>query len=336
IQQFTSPTIDHDSLLYGGYTTSSSSVVSPVVSSNGKFVYASSEGIQAYRRDLVTGALTLIQELPGIANAKLVLSPDNEYLYIGGGWPATGSLTTFRSEPATGEMQNVQTLTSSDLTNFGGNFGGVLRPPPSTDNQFLYVPTNGNSGHGLHVFRRHQGGWLERIQELLISPATITLAGDNEEVLFAANGLTAYARDSLTGLVGDALTSVSLGHISSATRIVYDSATLRVHVNAFYGYSWLWDESPTTESFTYLGKDNSISSLVDMIHSADNIRLYAARNNSEILVIKPDSAGILRIHSGLQSGVADQAGNIVEGLSGSPSLAASPDGRHVYAASAAN
>src|SRR5690606_19853377 len=79
IQQFTSPTIDHDSLLYGGYTTSSSSVISPVVSSNGKFVYASSEGIQAYRRDLVTGALTLIQELPGIANAKLVLSPDNEY-----------------------------------------------------------------------------------------------------------------------------------------------------------------------------------------------------------------------------------------------------------------
>src|SRR5690606_31080481 len=183
---------------------------------------------------------------------------------------------------------------------------------------------------------RHQDGWLERIQELLISPAAITLAGDNEEVLFAANGLTAYARDPLTGLVGDTLTSVNLGNISSATRIVYDSATLRVHVNAFYGYSWLWDESPTTESFTYLGKDNSISSLVDMIHSADNIRLYAARNNSEILVIKPDSAGILRIHSGLQSGVADQAGNIVEGLSGSPSLAASPDGRHVYAASAAN
>src|SRR5690606_13144166 len=108
------------------------------------------------------------------------------------------------------------------------------------------------------------------------------------------------------------------------------------HVNAFYGYSWLWDASPATESFTYLGKDNSISSLVDMIHSSDKNRLYAARSNSEILVIKPDSEGILRVQSRLQSGVTDEEGNLVEGLSGAPSLAASPDGRHVYVASAAN
>lgn len=131
-----------------------------VVSPDGRYLYASSEGDNAlavFERDADSGALTFQGDQSGIGGlqspGQMALSADGQYLYVAAG--GADGVTVFQRDAATGGLTFVQTLTEGDRDVFGSTvagLGGAYALVLSPDGSQLYAA--GETGNTLAVLNR--------------------------------------------------------------------------------------------------------------------------------------------------------------------------------------
>lgn len=199
-----------------GDGNSQTDVATVYVSPDGQNVYATSGGpggtsLVAYTRDPATGALTVLQQLPGSGDSAMVLSGDGRFLYVAG----VAEVRVFTRDLATGALALEQTVTDD----IGGVQGlGTTRDVKlSPDERHLYVTAGdpfGTNDHAVTVLSRDAStGHLTFVQALIDGvggvdgldfPFALEVSADGANVYVSVHrddAIVRFSRDAGSGML---------------------------------------------------------------------------------------------------------------------------------------
>lgn len=283
-----------------------------VVSADGKFVYSAAYGsstIACFERNTITGQMTykskITQSVGGVtginAAFSLVLSPDNKNLYVAS--PTSNSVTGFSRNTTTGELSFVNTITTG---NTAMKIGGFVSVSISPDGKWVYG-IGGSGTKGLAVFKRDNvTGIISFLEE-------------------KANGADGHLLDQDFSPTNSPIKNIAT---SKNGRWLYVTATISNTVTLF-------EVNPTTGSLTQKQVLRDGVNGVDGLQGASSLLLSPDGKYLYISGQKETSIGYFSINelNGELTYINKVANNTdgITSLNGVRSLAASPDGRYLYA-----
>lgn len=295
------------------------------ISTDGLRVYAGrSGGLNSYRRDPATGALTLLGSgFPTVSSRPhmLALAPEGDRLYSG-----INSVVTLNVDVTTGALATTQYLTK-----------GNPRPKATTftaDGRHGYVLcSSGSDGQVAFVERDPLTGALSTSQLLsqgiagvdgLVQPAELALSPDERHLYVDAQSFTGcvvslFARDLATGSL-TYQASYDVGACRDSLGVSRDGLTV-------YSSRYASTRDPTTGALTFredlntIGLDHALDWGAEMTFSSDGHFVYM-NAGAELVVASYDGPG--QAH-GLVQRVP------LSGYHGNASVTLSPDERFVYA-----
>ncbi len=343
------------------------------VSPDGRHVYVVSQmddAVTYFARDLETGTLSFAGDLDSsdfgsnvLDGARTIaISPDGAFVYIGSMFAGTspsvgGSLSAFRRDLNTGALTFIGALYDTDVGIDG--LQGVRTVAMSPDGKNLYVSAFDGNGK-ISVFSRNATtgmlGFLGVYEEgdqgvaELTDPYYLIVSPDGKHVYVALwkNEMIVFERDVGTGLltyrsrwpylIAEHMGNNAAGGIRSIAtspggKFVYVASRNIDMITVF-------ERDATTGDLTVRSNTrNLVGGVKDMIApnaitaSADGSYVYVAAYSSDAVVsFKRDSTdGSLTYFQSISADAED--GWIVRGPM---SIAASPDGEHVYIGSGRN
>lgn len=130
---------------------------SAVISSDDRFVYSyenhgSTPGLLTFSRDLATGALTLVDEIPGVSSGPIAISNDGRHLYLGSTNHPRYGIRVFERDLVTGELEPIQKLRAPKVTGLSTDVSTLDDLELSHDDAFLFALTQ--TQNTLAVWRR--------------------------------------------------------------------------------------------------------------------------------------------------------------------------------------
>ncbi|MDF1821476.1 MAG: hypothetical protein P1U64_07885 [Alcanivoracaceae bacterium] len=325
-------------LLFTGTQAAGDWRIGPLAESpDGRFVYLQRAAyIDVYRRNPLDGSLALASSIGGLDTdiEWLVMSGDGEYLY------ATSSnddrFWVMRRDALTGGLTLIQTFDAQSIS----RFNGTGKPAASADGRFVYVPSLGNTGGMVHIFRRTDAGVLiyaggdDFINRSLGNQIeSVVIGGDANELLIALTntGTHVLERDSVSGAIGTLLAS---GGTNRNGMLLYQQDLKRILTGTYYVYDYAWDDTVAAEQIVYNDKLHSAVKRIAL--SADQSLLYAMRNTGDYIYIDRvnDPAGLSALHQ-MRHGQPDPLGSTVT-MDNPKDLLVTADGRHVYVSAASS
>ncbi|HWK54604.1 MAG TPA: beta-propeller fold lactonase family protein [Hyphomicrobiales bacterium] len=294
-------------LTYSSTVTGITNAFSVDVSSDNKSIYVASPGgqVYAYARDLITGALTLIDSLSGAPTSGFVsvsVSPDNKTVYGVGGNPS--GLVVFGRDTETGALTLVADYADNVEGHLLGQYFGPVTSPikniaSSADGQFVYVTST------------------------------------------VDNALTLFSRDAATGALtqltvySDGVAGVDGLQGASSVKISPDGKHLYVTGQGESSVA-IFDVDEPSGELTYIGKvTNGVDGIANLVGARSlaispdgRYVLVSAITSDSVTAFSRDAAtGLLTLDS-----VVTNAINGVAGLDGPSGMATDPLNRHLYMA----
>jgi cysteine-rich repeat protein len=321
----------------------------PTVSPDGKNVYVTADGswaVVVFARNLATGALTFVESkvhgvggVDGIAGANgVAVSPDGAHVYVTGG--ASYAVAVFSRDQNTGALTYVE----KQQQGVGGviGMGGPTYVVVSPDGAHVYVTSNGIPPAVAVFARNPTTGALTFVEAEqdgangvtgLTTPVQMVMSPDGAHLYVAAWGnndgaVVSFARNTGTGaltfLAADA--SPAVPGILGPNGITIDPTGSQVYVASWgNGVVTALARNPTTGALTF---QQSVGANAGdkLAMSPDGGRIYMATWVDQLRVLTRDPAtGNIAVVQTLTDNVGG-----VDGLQGSISVTASPDGRSVY------
>lgn len=329
----------------------------PALSPDGKFLYAVAQNsLYIFSRDLVTGDLSLVDTetdgVDGIDGLRSVhearVSPDGLFLYVTSNFIACcliggdKALSTFSRDTVTGAV----TFLSKDAS-ASTEFQTARRLRLTADGAHIYV-TN-HLAKGIETFSRDAVTGLPTRESGIFGfeHATSVVEAAGGSHIYAAgpefDGVIGLSRDAVTGDLTQVTQAIdTLGSVTGLADahdlalspderhlyVVSPTAHAVVAFERALGTGALsWIETETNGA----GGVSDLAGARAVHVSADGLNVYvAAHDDDAIAVFARDLAtGELSFVGAAVNGVSG-----VEGLDGANSLVTSPDGLHLYAASA--
>ncbi len=315
-----------------------------------------SNAIALFARNALTGELAYVESyadgvdgVEGLGGAAgVALSPDSRHLYATGALDQ--ALVVFARDPVTGVLTYVETLLESDplIDGLEGAIGVTVSPDGrsvyvtgETDDTLVVFARNAATGELTFVEREKDGFGAIPLQ-VLDGPVAVKVTPDGKEVLVvgaAFDTLVVFSRDLVTGAVTlaqihkngvagvDGLDLAQAVAVSPGGKFVYAAGLADDAIAIF-------ERDPINGGLTWVGVARDGVAGVDGLDgvraldiSSDGQFLFAAGYNDDaIAVFRRDGPTGLLIPVGL---ARDGVGG-VDGLDGARSVAASPDGLHVY------
>lgn len=318
------------------------------ISPDGLHVYIVDTFVDVFRRDPATGELSRVESEPVGARAVTV-SPDGNHVYaaLTGGFTDSGGVAVFERDAGTGAL----TLVQEERGARGLRGSAALTVSPDGTN--VYV--TGAAGDGIVVFRRDAStGMLTFVEEEtdgvggvdgLRGAGAVQVSPDGAHVYVAGLGDSAvavFSRDSATGalsFVGAARDGV--GGVDGLSFV--SSIALSPDGDHLYAAS-LGDDAvaefardPASGLLSLLEVHVDGSGFVDGLDGAGDVTLspdggyvyVGGRNAAAVATFVRDAASGRLTFARVERDEVDGA----DGLTFPMSLAASPDGAHLYVVS---
>lgn len=319
------------------------------VSPDGAHVYATGvQGLSVFARDAGTGALTPVQTQP-VGNATGVdVSPDGLHVYATR--PDDDAITVWARDAGTGML----TLRGTVVDGVGGADGlaGVTDLAISPDG--LHVYAAGETEDAVAVFARSLATGLLTLVEVqregvggvagLVRPSGLALSGDGlhlyaaaapNQALGFAGAVVGFVRDAGTGALTPAGTLSNGGGVEGLGGPAIGMSPDGLYVYAAGGPSLaVLARDPLTGQTAFVQRRSGfggfgLQGARDVAPTADGRHVYVASEIDRAVAIFRTSSvdGALLFTDAVYQGEQP-------GLSGVNAVATSPDGLHVYAASA--
>ncbi|WP_413283683.1 tandem-95 repeat protein [Vibrio sp. MA40-2] len=295
-----------DELTFVESFNESSIVSDPAVSPDGRYVYVvsyPSNSIFVHERSILTGKLTLIQEVSDSTNIRTAfgvdVSPDGKQIYVSS---ATGnSIAVYSRDNTTGHLSFVEVHKTAE-SEFSSS--GFLSVTASQDGLSVY--SVGSSIDGLVVFQRDTDtGKLTFLEEHLDNANGNLL----DQVYYPSNG------------------PINNVAISEAGNFVFITSTNDDAVSVYARDSN--NGSLTLSSTVVDGVDgvDGIEGASSLVLSADNKYLFVSgQSENSVAVFSVDSDTSVLTYIEKKTDEVDG----ISTLGGARSLAISPDGRYLY------
>ncbi len=329
------------------FVDATSSTNALAMSPDGRNLYARQYGqVQVFARHPETGTPLFLEAwmsgMDGIAHlsvAAVTVSPDGRHVYVA---THEATLEVFARDGRTGVLSHLETL----YDGFDGVSGldGARHLALSPDGAHLYVASSPSSGGqpGLAIFGRDvTSGALSFVERVVGDPGGVSFNGtrsllvspDGRHVYVAAvAGVLGFARDPSTGTLGfvdvhdDSANSIA---ISPDGNYLYAIGEWLRSVLTVLARDADSGALSVVETFPYGVGGLGVAAAVTV--SPDGRHLYLASEEEPAVAALTRDAGSGRV-SFVAAYWRDVAGD-ADGLADAEAVAASPDGRHLYAVS---
>ncbi len=316
---------------------------SPLVSPDGKFVYAASisdNAVSVFSRTAGTGELSHVQTLDESTVASisgpisLEMSPDGAFIYVatqGSGSSSTESIVVLSRDETTGELAFVESQTAN-----GADTRDLAIDP---DGEYLYsVRSSGNDVAVFSIDPSTGELTFESSLDLGVDARALVTSSDGKHVYVvsranqgAVHALSADPSDGSLSLIESEVSGQNgVSGLVLSTKITISPDGKYVIASSYNNSAAVFSRDDSTGELTFVSENAGLAGGGNLSVTPDSAHLLVGSFSGDTLDVLSLATGTGALSAVQQ--LSDSQGGL-SGLNAPRTIAAAPDGEHLYAIS---